>query len=133
MRDTFLVVQSRAHGDLRLVGGRSNYREGRVEVFIEPNNTWGTVCDDRWDNRDAQVVCRQLGFGDAGSAMMQYQPQASVSVPIWLDEVNCDGHEAKLIECDHNGIESHDCSHSEDAGVTCAGNLPSKCYITEHF
>ena len=115
------------------MGGRSNYREGRVEVFIKPNNTWGTVCDDRWDDRDAQVVCRQLGFGDAGSAMLRYQPQASMRVPIWLDEVNCDGHEAKLIECEHNGIESHDCSHSEDAGVTCGGNLPSKCYITEHF
>lgn len=46
-------------GDVRLMDG-SDAKEGRVEICR--NNTWGTVCDNGWDNNDARVVCYQLGF-----------------------------------------------------------------------
>ena len=38
--------------------------EGRVEICH--NDTWGTICNDGWSYEDAQVVCRQLNFADAG-------------------------------------------------------------------
>ena len=46
-------------GDIRLQGSTS-VDEGRVEVCM--NGVWGTVCDNNWNDSDASVVCRQLGF-----------------------------------------------------------------------
>ena len=50
-------------GDLRLVNQKNGYH-GRVEICIDRN--WGTVCDDGWDDQNARVVCRQLGYGSTG-------------------------------------------------------------------
>ena len=108
-----LVTEATYNGNLRLIGG-SNYRTGRVEIFIEPNNTWGTVCDDNWNDQNAQVVCRQLGLGTNGTSIFGFSLNASPNVPIWLNNVNCNGLESRLIDCQHNGIGNHNCDHCKE-------------------
>lgn len=82
-------------------------------------NVWGTICDDFWDIEDAHVACHQLGYTRAvaykGSA---YYGQGSG--PIHMDDMMCTGAETRLQDCDFNGWDSHNCKHSEDAGVICS-------------
>ena len=102
---------------VRLVDG-TNEREGRVEIMYQ--GIWGTICDDGWDDIDATVVCRQLGYSH-GVAKRQAQ-FGSGTGPVWLRRVNCLGNESKLSHCIHTGAgNTLGCSHAQDIGVQCSG------------
>lgn len=55
----------------------------------------------------------------------------SGSGAILLDNVGCSGTESRLIDCSNRGIGVNDCSHSDDAGVTCQplSTTPPPCEI----
>ena len=96
-----------------------------MEVYY--NGEWGTVCDHGWDDTDAGVVCRQLGFGSSGAAIGSANfGQGSGS--IWLDSVICTGNESILASCGHVGVGiTISCDHSKDAGVMCSGEQGYFC------
>ena len=98
----------------RLVG-QGNPREGRLEVYH--NGTWGTVCDDSFNDAAARVVCYMLGFGYAGHFIGNRY--GAGRGPIWLDDVHCNGTEANISQCTHNGWGRHSCTHNEDVSVLC--------------
>uniref|UniRef100_UPI00358E93DF neurotrypsin-like isoform X1 n=2 Tax=Myxine glutinosa TaxID=7769 RepID=UPI00358E93DF len=106
---------------LRLAGGQKSTTEGRVEVHMAGH--WGTVCDARWDDRDAQVVCRQLGLGGPAKAKSSAHYGEGAG-PIWLKSVQCTGNEISLDECPRSTKRRHKCGHRNDAGVSCS-SLPS--------
>lgn len=100
---------------MRLVGGTLP-REGRLEIYHD--GKWGTICDDFWDDKDASVACRHLGYGDNGIALHRAKFGAG-SGPIWLDNVDCSGSEEHIEDCKSNDWGENNCEHNEDAGVSC--------------
>ncbi len=120
-------------GEFRLVNG-SVPNEGRLEVCH--NLVWGTICDDYWTTDDATVACREhLGYPAGamsggriflGARNGPYFGAAASSVPIWLDDLLCNGDEESLLDCEvaRGGLASenwglHNCKHSEDVGLRC--------------
>ena len=120
--------------------------EGRVEICY--NSSYHTVCDDFWDNLDAAVVCRQLGFSlspgrfltliklcsftcticsslpHAGAIAVKGAEFGEGNGLILLDDVMCRGSESSLLSCprrNNAALLSSNCDHTEDAGVICQG------------
>ena len=123
--DAGVRCQGCTQGDVRLVGS-SNSSEGRVEICM--SSTWGTVCDDLWGVPDARVVCRQLGFSTFNPTPRTRAFFGAGTGQILLGNVRCTGTEARLEDC--TAFTMHNCSHREDAGVTCVATR--KCLCSGH-
>ncbi|CAC5378839.1 unnamed protein product [Mytilus coruscus] len=94
-------------GDLRLISGR-------LEIFY--NETWGTVCDDNFDDVDAQVACRELGYNNG---IFIGSTNESVTGKIWLDDVDCCGDENKFEHCPHAKWGVENCFKGENVKIKC--------------
>lgn len=110
--------------------------EGRLEIWY--SDTWGTVCDDEFNNAACIVACRQLGYsgglcvnedGRNGCTVRQngfsddqaiYSDKDVSNSPIWIDDLTCSGSERELAECRHSMFGVTDCGHKEDAGCICS-------------
>ena len=101
---------------VRLVSPDNSLLLGRVEVQF--HGTWGTICDNDWDLKDADVVCRQLGYDGALSAL-RHAAFGQGTGPIWLDKVQCRGYEKSVSQCAHAGWGGHNCGHYDDVSVVC--------------
>jgi serine protease 12 (motopsin) len=83
----------------------------------EYDGQWGYVCNDRWDDRDATVVCRQLGqpTGKKHDGMYGWH----TSPVTWMNKVACSGAENLLDECSFKGWGVYGCDATKDAYVCC--------------
>ena len=102
---------------IRITGGALEF-EGRIEIYNENYNGWGTICSANFDRNDADVACRQLGY--EGSLYTQsYGPGTG---PVYLTNLQCVGNEPTLFDCYSDGwnnVTGACLDHSLDAGVVC--------------
>lgn len=95
-------------------------QDGRLEFSPDDGATWGTVCDDIFDqdNNTARVVCRSMGYANG---VLRDNGLVTDGVGLtYLDDFHCDDNARTLLECRIRPIGSENCSHSEDVGVTCS-------------
>ncbi|XP_012222886.1 lysyl oxidase homolog 3 [Linepithema humile] len=114
-------------GALRLTGGENGDHEGNVEILHD--GKWGSICDDEWDDLEASVVCRQLGFNGAIKATT-YGHFGQARRRYWMDNVYCDGTENELAKCRFDGWGISDCGSNEAAGVICAHDEKAKASLS---
>ncbi|KAF5901265.1 T-cell differentiation antigen CD6-like isoform X1, partial [Clarias magur] len=108
---------------LRLTGGL-DHCSGRVE--IHRNGSWGTVCDECWDQQEASMACTMLGCGTAKNFTAFETPFTHTNGSLWY--YHCyDNHntlwECKEIEATNHFLCKDSKAASKAAGVICNNSL----------
>ena len=138
--DEYCADACSSEGAVRLVSGLGPH-EGRVESC--QNGEWATLCGRQfWDDTEATVICRQLGYPTESKIMIFSYDFCQVvidpcvtdamalccspsgfgpgynSQPIDIDFFSCNGNEANLSQCERTAGSS--CEHIHDASVSCS-------------
>lgn len=111
---------------VRLIGSVHDVHRGRVEILH--NGVWGRICYlEDWTIREANVVCRQLGYDDALlNAFIGGGSDVDAGV-IGFTNVQCVGNETSISNCTSRRRQwgvLQSCQRGDENGVMC--NPPSK-------
>ncbi|XP_029373860.1 scavenger receptor cysteine-rich type 1 protein M130-like isoform X2 [Echeneis naucrates] len=97
---------------VRLVNG-TDLCSGRLEVKFD--QSWSSVCEDNFDQREREVVCRELGCGPPSVFQLVWYRETSV----WTKEFHCGGNESHLLECGSLSPVRKTCPSGNAVGLTC--------------
>ncbi|KAM7398823.1 hypothetical protein PAMP_018132 [Pampus punctatissimus] len=89
---------------------------GRLEV--KSNQSWFSVCEDDFDQQEAEVVCRELGCG--APSVFKGGLYGEVETPRWMRRLQCEGNESALLDCRHSGSNRNTCSSGRAVGLICS-------------
>ncbi|GLC38444.1 hypothetical protein PLESTM_000727800 [Pleodorina starrii] len=101
---------------LRLADTIAGGMQGRVEVFVD--GSWSNIDDAGFDEDNARVICRQLGFPSSAARVLSSLPYANNNPITKIWGLNCRGDESNIGACERTSITSGQRS-SGAAGVAC--------------
>lgn len=115
------------------------FHEGFLEYFNHTTVQWVPICDSRFTERNAQVVCRELGFDPlkvfyGHDRRLEYHTNSLTRIWSWVQPLECDGDEMRMEDCAErlNGQlygRRHQCSwDSVFVFVSCQGVPNEKNY-----
>ncbi|XP_029298317.1 T-cell differentiation antigen CD6-like isoform X2 [Cottoperca gobio] len=104
---------------VRLTGGQDRC-SGKVEVHR--NGSWGTLCDNCWNENLASMVCAMLQCGTKPQKYTQFiPPLAHNNGTLWF--YKCNENTQNLWRCREYVNTPHLCISSKASGVICNGSL----------
>ena len=103
---------------------------GRLEIFFE--GSWSQVCGLGFDGFDADVACRQLGYGQGTanavrrtavgeSEFLEFRRVNGSFAEVAVTKVGCTGAEESILECGGDsiidGLRTRECDEERDPGL----------------
>ncbi|XP_062547876.1 protein bark beetle isoform X1 [Armigeres subalbatus] len=81
-----------------------NIREGFLEYYNHTTLQWIPICDRRFTERNAQVVCRELGYDPLDvffghDRRIEFHTNSLTRIWSWVEPMECHGDELRLEEC----------------------------------
>ncbi|XP_037882246.1 protein bark beetle isoform X1 [Glossina fuscipes] len=113
--------------------------QGFLEYFNHTTLQWIPICDNRFTERNAQVVCRELGYDPlnvyyAHDRRVEFHTNSLSRIWTWVQPLECRGDETRLSECEErlNGQvygHRHECSWDDMfVFVSCSGTPEDEVY-----
>ncbi|KAK4878723.1 hypothetical protein RN001_011229 [Aquatica leii] len=124
---------AQAFGYAIALAGGGDKHEGRIE--IEAFGKSGYVCDDKFGLRDAEIVCKELGYPlgalEVKGNSFYAQDLKDQKILYLMDDVTCLGNETSIRDCDFNGWGVSNCEPQEIVGVVC--KTPQETCPKDHW
>ena len=73
------------------------------------------------------MACRMMEFDGSLSFFTNKEKSNEAKLPVWLNNMQCNGNESSLYSCVHDDDRAYGCARKGNAGVVCK---PKGKYIT---